>query len=77
MMKPMLAAKAITNSAVFVVPIAFRGSRALDAVKEVVTTGPQPPPPVESMNPPTSPRGASHLARALRFLPKMIDLVNR
>jgi serine/threonine-protein kinase len=51
----------------------FRGESS-HLIVEVLT---QPPPPVESINPPTSPRGASHLARALRFLPKMIGLVKR
>ena len=75
--KPMLAASAITNSAVLVVPIALRGSSAFEAVSEVVTTGPQPPPPVESMKPPTKPSGASQRARARRFLPRIIGRVKR
>lgn len=60
---PILALRATTNSAVLVVPIALRGSKTLDTVREVVTTGPHPPPPVESTKPPTSPRGTSHRFR--------------
>ena len=63
---PILADIEITNSEVFAVPIAFRGSSESEAVKTVVTIGPQPPPPVASTNPPKRPRGANILARARR-----------
>ena len=50
-------AAATKASAALVVPIALRGS-APDPKRVEVTTGPQPPPPTASKNPPTRPSGA-------------------
>jgi hypothetical protein len=55
---PMLAATDTKNSDVSTEPTTFRGSIRPLASSAGVATGPQPPPPVESMNPANTPSGA-------------------
>ena len=55
--KPRLAARATMNSAVLTVPTTRAGVRRPSARSVGVVTGPQPPPPVASTKPPTSPSG--------------------
>ena len=57
MKKPTLAATATTNSEVSTEPTTLRGASRPEASSAGVATGPQPPPPVASTKPATSPSG--------------------
>ena len=54
--KPRLAASATQNSDALTVPITLRGSVDVVEIIVGVTTGPQPPPPEASINPPEKPK---------------------
>ena len=58
---PRLAQTATMNSAAETVPITFRGSCSVVAKRVGVTTGPQPPPPEASTNPPVNPMNFKYL----------------
>ena len=58
MMKPSEPPTATTNSEVSIEPTTLRGSSRPEDSSEVVPTGPQPPPPIASRAPPTTPIGA-------------------
>ena len=56
---------ATTNSEVSIEPTTLRGSSLPLLRSDVVPTGPQPPPPTESIAPATRPSGARNLAEAV------------
>ena len=60
--KPAEAAAVTMSSAVSTLPTTVRGAVRPRASSVVVATGPQPPPPVASTNPPTRPSGTSSRA---------------
>ena len=64
----MLAAEATRNSLVDTDPTIFRGSVRPEMSIVGVATGPQPPPPVASMNPATRPSGARKRLREAEVL---------
>ena len=70
---PIDAATATMNSAVLTVPTTRCGACLVTVMSEGVATGPQPPPPVASTNPPIRPMGHRCRVRAFmagnRFLP--------
>src|SRR5690606_32649586 len=76
---PALLATTTANSAALTDPTTMRGSSWPDASSADVPIGPHPPPPVEFMNPPTSPTGARKLDRndlvAPPDVPQMVNLI--